>query len=140
MGTADDLKDFERFIKQREGASQAFVNGDVGPLEALATPVSPATIFGPKGSYVVGADQVNAANSNDAKHFQKGSESHFEILHMAAGQGVAFWAGIQRTVVRMKGKAEPIPMNLRVTEAFRREQGEWKLVHRHADPLKLDDQ
>ena len=26
-------------------------------------------------------------------------------------------------------------MSLRVTHLFRKEQGEWKLLHRHADPL-----
>jgi ketosteroid isomerase-like protein len=31
--------------------------------------------------------------------------------------------------------ATPTPLDLRVTEVFRRADGEWKLVHRHADPL-----
>jgi ketosteroid isomerase-like protein len=26
-------------------------------------------------------------------------------------------------------------LELRVTQVFRREEGEWRLVHRHADPL-----
>jgi ketosteroid isomerase-like protein len=34
----------------------------------------------------------------------------------------------------MEQRAAAAPMDLRVTEIFRRENGVWKLVHRHADP------
>jgi ketosteroid isomerase-like protein len=33
------------------------------------------------------------------------------------------------------GQKEPAAMSLRVTHLFRKEQGGWKLLHRHADPL-----
>ena len=135
-----DIHDFELFMKQRESASRAFVNGDIEPLDCISTHISPATIFGPKGDYIEGADAVNAANASGAKMFESGSKNSFEILQMAANDGIAYWAGIQRSSVRMQGKAEAIPMDLRVTEAFRREDGEWKLVHRHADILKSESE
>ena len=131
----NDLHDFKKFMKQREEASRAFVNGDIAPLDRIATRISPATIFGPRGDTVEGADRVNAANMSGATSFDPGGESSFEILHMAANDGIAFWAGIQRSTVRMPDKDEAIPMDLRVTEVFRREDDKWKLVHRHADPL-----
>lgn len=136
----NDMDDFKEFMKRREDASRAFVNGDAKPLDGVATHTSPATIFGPKGDYVEGADEVNAANERGAKFFESGSESNFEILQMSANDGLAYWAGIQCSTVRMHGKKEAIPMDLRVTEVFRREDDEWKLVHRPADPLASESE
>jgi len=130
-----DSHDFAQFMKRREVASQAFVNGNIEPLDRISTHVSPATIFGPRGDCVEGATKVNAANASGAKHFMPGSKSAFEVLQIGADAGIAYWVGIQRSIVQMQGKAEAVPMDLRVTEVFRREHDEWKLIHRHADTL-----
>jgi len=132
----NNQSDFKQFIREREKASEAYVNGEVAPLNRVSTQVSPATIFGPMGTCVEGAKKVNAANAQGAKSFGPGGETHFEFMQRMEDDNLAFWAGIQRAKVRLQGKKKPIQMDLRVTEIFRREKGAWKLIHRHADPLK----
>ncbi len=131
----DELRDFERFMKQREEVARAFVNGDPEPLSRIIARTSNATFFGPGGGYRDGADEVSATYRLDASLFQSGGDSHFEVLQMDASDSVAYWVGIQRATARMQGKEEAVPMSLRVTEVFRREGSAWKLVHRHADML-----
>jgi len=130
-----EKQDFEQFLKQRETAAQAYVSGDPAPLGRLVTHDHPATFFGPGGGYIHGAATVYSTYKRDAESFAPGSESHFEILQQAAGDTVAYWTGIQHAIAHLQGKDEPVPMRLRVTEIFRREDGDWKLVHRHADML-----
>lgn len=132
---AEASRDFEDFMKQREAASSAFVNGDFNPLARISTQTSPATIFGPKGDCVRGAEHVNDANAKGARLFEPGSQNAFQVMHMASDESLAYWVGIQRSVVRMQEQDQAVPMDLRVTEIFRREGGLWKLIHRHADRL-----
>lgn len=132
---SNDLADFEAFMQRRTNAAQAYINGDAAPVSALAARVLPATFYSPKGGHQCGAKEVTSTYENDAHAFAPGSEGKIEILHLAASNGVAYWVGFQHAQVRMRGGAESVPFHLRVTEIFRREAGEWKLVHRHADPL-----
>ena len=134
----NDLKDFEQFMKEREDAARAYVSGDAAPLRSISTRVSPATFFGPQGGYRQGADDVFSKYEHDAAIFEPGGDSNFEILQMAASEGIAYWVGFQRANARMSGSTEDIPMNLRMTEVFRREGDEWKLIHRHADTLATE--
>jgi ketosteroid isomerase-like protein len=131
-----DLHNFETFMKRRETASRAFVNGDLVPYERMATHVSPATFFGPEGGYRNGLDEVTAGYKSDAATFHPpDGDSSFEILHMAASDSIAYWVGLQRATARMRGNTDAVSMTLRVTEIFRREEGEWKIIHRHVDAL-----
>jgi len=132
---SNDLHDFEQFMKRREEVARAYVRGDAAPLGRIVTHVSPATFFAPRGGYRQGADEVWSTYDHDAALFEPGGDSSFEILQMAASENVGYWVGLQRATARMHGSTEAIPMSLRVTEVFRREGDEWKLVHRHADPL-----
>ncbi|WP_342221628.1 nuclear transport factor 2 family protein [Candidatus Fukatsuia endosymbiont of Tuberolachnus salignus] len=130
----NNLKSFTHFMEKREEVAQSYVCGDPVPLVNIATLVSPATFFDPRG-YVVqqAADDVSRTYQQGAKAFKTGSETHFEILHMAASDSIAYWVGFQHATVHMNESKDPCPMYLRVTEIFRREDNEWKLIHRHAD-------
>lgn len=134
---SNELAEFEEFMKRREAAAGAYTNGDAGPLAELATNNLPATFFSPRGDYKQGADEVVSSYKNDVAAFAEGSKNHLEILQMAASDGIAYWVGFQRALVNMKGQDAPIPFNLRITEIFRREGDDWKMVHRHADMLKV---
>lgn len=130
--------DFGKFMELRKEASDEFINGNIDPLDRISANRSPATIFGPGGDCVQGADQVSAANAKGARRFRPGGSNAFEVMHTAADGDLAYWVGIQRSVVNMQGQPSSVTFDLRVTEIFRRDDGAWKLVHRHADKLATD--
>lgn len=128
-------EDFSTWLRRRKAASDAFVAGDVGPLLEVSTTSPPATIFGPPGTIVDGPEAVNATNADGSSRFEGADRNDLETSHSGADTSFAYWTGVQRSVVRIAGRDEPVPMDLRVTELYRRENGEWKLFHRHADML-----
>jgi ketosteroid isomerase-like protein len=65
----------------------------------------------------------------------RGRGSELETLHTAASHGIAYWVGLQRAKAHRQDGGEPSSRDLRITEVFRREGSDWKLVHRHADTL-----
>ncbi len=132
----EHLESFKKFLKEREKASQAYVGGDGAPLVKVSAAKSPATFFSPGGDLTEGAEKIAARYQKDAAIFESADENEFITLQMNADENIAFWVGLQRAVVKMKDKTEPVPFALRVTEIFRRDSGEWKMIHRHADFLK----
>jgi ketosteroid isomerase-like protein len=63
----------------------------------------------------------------------------FSIDVIAAGVSgeLGYVAAIERTTASVNGRP-PAPYALRVTTIFRHQDGVWKVVHRHGDPLSED--
>ncbi len=131
---SNDSADFERFMTGREAIGQAYLAGDARPLAAISTRHDPATYFSPQGGYAQGVAGVLSATEDGAAQFLPGGDTQFEILHMSASGDLGYWVGVQHANVRMDGHDDPVAMHLRITEIYRREDGSWKLLHRHADP------
>ena len=126
--------DFDAFMQGRAQAAHSYVNGDAGPVDRIAAPRGEATFFPPNGGVVTGAAEVAARYRSDAKDFAPGGESKLDVLQIADGGSVALWTGFQEASARFRGKE--LEMKLRITELFRCVDGEWKLIHRHADPTE----
>lgn len=88
---SNDLDGFEQFMKLREKAARAYVNGDADPVDGISTQFSPATFFHPSGDYEQGAEQVSARYKRDSEYFESGGDTSFEILQMAASESIAYW-------------------------------------------------
>jgi ketosteroid isomerase-like protein len=129
---------FDEFMHERETASNAYIRGEAAPLATMLTHHDPATFMPPSGAVVQGASAASQAQVDGAA-FGANSSGHFEVLNSGSSGDLAFWTGRQVATVDVKGQDGPVEMVLRTTEVYRREDGQWKLVHRHADMAKPSD-
>ena len=128
------VDDFDDFMEQRIAAAGAHASGDASPLVRLLAVESPATVFPPGGGVVQGAAEVGAHHVSAAHDVQAPGSTRLEVLQVGASGELAYWVGVQHATVQTAEMTQPAPLQWRVTEIFRRENGAWKLVHRHADP------
>jgi ketosteroid isomerase-like protein len=59
-------------------------------------------------------------------------EYEFEVIAAGASGDLAYTVGYERNRVTAEG--DPRTYTLRVTHVYRREGGEWRIVHRHDFP------
>lgn len=124
---------FEDFLTAREQAAKAYVCGDGTKLDALVPHDGTASFHSPGGDTIVGAQAVAARYLTDAAAFHHNGTTHFEIIQKGQDGDLGFWTGFQIAKVQIGDAPHPLEMRIRVTELFRRTDGKWRLIHRHAD-------
>ena len=89
----------------------------------------------PFGPPVRGFDEVAKASDLAASQARDGEFLGAEIIERYVTAELAYVVEIERAKAKIGGSEEITPFDLRVTMIFRPEEGEWKVVHRHADPI-----
>ena len=126
--------DFQQFLQQERLANDHFLAGDAGPAKLQWSQAGDVTMCGGFGAFEQGWEQVGARLDWAATAFREGS-STIEMLAMGVSGDLAYAVWIDRGQVRMAGRDEESPMVLRITQIYRREEGWWKVIHRHGSPL-----
>ncbi|MDQ6832557.1 MAG: nuclear transport factor 2 family protein [Chloroflexota bacterium] len=127
-------EEFRQIIEQRRVANNAFVNRNAQPLKEMASHRADVTVLGAFGGFEHGWVEVGSRYDWAAARFNGGAFTS-EIIATYVTSELAYSVAIERSAVRFTGSDEPAQQVLRVTKIFRREDGAWRLMHRHADPL-----
>ncbi len=110
----------------------ALHNGDAGPRMAMWSHNDPVTLFGAAFSGG-GWAEIGSVFERLGSSFSNCTSYQNEVIAAGASGDLAYIVAFEHTTASIKG-APPEPYVLRVTTVFRREDGEWKVLHRHADP------
>jgi ketosteroid isomerase-like protein len=94
--------------------------------------VSLANPFGPP---VRGWEQAAATMERAASNYRDGEITGFETVAKYVTPHLAYIVEVERYQAKVGGREEVTPIALQVTSIFRPEEGTWKIVHRHADPI-----
>lgn len=118
-------------LRRVEVAVRAMAGGDPAPYTALWEEGPDVTLFGAWGPIERGAEALRRTFEWVGSRFGGGELVPENVVVHESGD-LACTVGFERGTVSVDG-GDPQPMTIRVTHVYRRGDGEWRLVHRHAD-------
>ena len=122
-------------IELSRAGVRAVLNGDHQPIMALYSLADDVTIGNPFGPFALGREATARTIAGAAARYDDGEIVGVDRIALHESDDLACVVEVERFRVKVGGSPEPAPVALRVTTLFRREDGDWKIVHRHADPI-----
>jgi ketosteroid isomerase-like protein len=127
-------------IGQLHAAMAKVANGDVSAIKSLYSHTADATSFYGWGGYEKGWDAVSNRWDWAGAQFKGGTVRHENISTVITSE-MFFVTDVETFENQRVADVETIAgWSNRVTHIFRREAGEWRLVHRHANRLEAQYQ
>jgi ketosteroid isomerase-like protein len=133
-----DRDDFLAWANSRlKDAEIALHNGDATPRRAIWSRNDPVTVLGAWMS-ATGQSEVSDLFGQLEASFSNCTSYSNEIVAADVIGDMAYTVAYEHTEASVDG--EPRKYVLRATQVYRREVGEWKVAHRHADTVPdVDD-
>ena len=127
MATEDGVREAsDRFY----AALLSMLNGDAAPMADVWAHDTGVSTMHPLGGREVGWDAVRGSWEGAAQAFDGGGIEVSDLEVSVLGD-VAYTTGIEHVDATLGGKS--LHFDIRATNIFRREDGEWKIVHHHTD-------
>ncbi|TGS06211.1 DUF4440 domain-containing protein [Mesorhizobium sp. M2E.F.Ca.ET.209.01.1.1] len=112
-----------------------FMRGDHTSAKKLYSERDDVTLGNPFGPFAHGWKQVVETMEEAASHYRDGDAAGFDCIAKCVTPELAYLVEVERLRSKVGGRSDVAPLALRVTTVFRPEDGVWKIVHRHADPI-----
>ncbi len=129
----DGAATFEEAVEKLRVATGSFVNGDNTQWKAMCSHGEDVSVAGRAGGFDIGwAHSVENRYDWVADQYASGDVAYETISSYFSGD-LGYSLEVARGTILLKGKNVMEPVEVRVTHIFRREEGRWKLLHRHAD-------
>jgi ketosteroid isomerase-like protein len=132
MAAADDV---DNLIERFHQALDEFVKGNPEPCKELFSHREDVTLNNPFGPPARGWHEVAAIMDRAASNLREGAMVDFEEVAKYATPELAYTVWLERQTAKVGGRDDLTTFTLRVTMIFRPEDGTWRVVHRHADPI-----
>lgn len=113
-------------------AELALHNGDAAPRRALWSRNEPVSVLGAWRN-ATGQEELDELFTALAHSFSDCTSYAFELLAYDVSGDMAYTAGLEHTSVSVDGR--PRTYTLRATQVYRREDGQWRVSHRHGDTV-----
>ena len=128
-GRDDFLEWIETTLRPAEAALH---DGDPGPRLTIWSTHEPVSVLGAWRN-ALGRPAVEDLFHALGESFSDGSRCEMEILAADVVGDMAYTVAIERMSTSVNGA--PRTYALRATQVYRREDGVWRVVHRHGDEL-----
>jgi ketosteroid isomerase-like protein len=127
--------DFEHVLEEHHHALGEFVKGDPEPLKSLYSQRDDVTLANPFGPIRRGWKDVAETMERAATLYKEGEVVGFDNLARQVTPELAYVVEFEQFRAKVGGSQEMGTIALRVTTILRPEDGDWKIIHRHADPI-----
>jgi ketosteroid isomerase-like protein len=124
--------DAAEFVQQCHEALGQHTGGDPRPFLALWSGAPDVSLMGGVGGHQVGLDSVTDLLTAAAKTLDY---TGWTAETLAAGFGEELGFTIEIETLTRQFNGSPEQMQLRATSIYRRENGAWRVIHRHGDSL-----
>lgn len=130
------VDDFDDVVEQYHLALNEFFKGNPELIKSFFSHRDDVTLANPLvGLPARGWERVAATLEHASSQFTDGENVGFEPVAKHVSAEFAYDLLIERDKVKVGRSEDRTASALRVTMIFRPEDGAWKVVHRHADPL-----